>query len=49
MKIKNTILNLLNDNNLSNSLVERGLEQSKKYSWEKSADQIIHLIEDVSK
>ena len=47
--IKNTISNLLNDNNLSNSLVKRGLEQSKKYSWKKSGNQIIHLIEDVSK
>ena len=47
--IKNTISNLLNDNNLSNSLVEQGLEQSEKYSWKKSADQIIHLIEDGSK
>ena len=47
--IKNAISNLLNDSNLSNSLVKRGLEQSKKYSWKKSANQIIHLIEDVSK
>ena len=47
--IKNMIIKLLNDDQLRNDLIQRGLEQSKKYSWKKSANKIISLIKEISR
>ena len=47
--IENMILKLLNDNQLRNDLIQRGLDQSKKYSWKKSANKIISLIKEISR
>ena len=47
--IKNMILKLINNDSLREELVDSGFKQSQKYSWEKSANKIINLIEDVSK
>ena len=46
--IKNMILKILNNVDIKNNLVELGLKQSEKYSWEKSSNKIIDLIRDLS-
>ena len=45
--IKEEINNLLNDKNLQDDLIERGFENIKRFSWEKSANKIIKLLENI--
>lgn len=43
------IENILNDGQLRSSLIARGKERVKRFSWENSARQLLNLIEDVGK
>ncbi|MGA2572547.1 MAG: glycosyltransferase family 1 protein [Terracidiphilus sp.] len=42
--ITQSISKVLNDSQLANSLRQKGLEQAKKFSWEKSAQTLITLL-----
>ena len=45
--IKNKILNIIEDDNLSSSLIIKGLERAKDFSWEKSAKQHIEIFNEL--
>jgi len=45
--IKEKIELVLSDTNLQKKMVQRGLEQAKKFSWEKSADEHIRVFQKV--
>lgn len=47
-EIKNSIIKILNDENLRLKLIELGLMQSQKYSWKKSADKLIKSLQLIS-
>ena len=47
-EIANAINTLLNDDKLRQKLVKNGLEQAKKFSWEKTANQMIKTYQDIN-
>jgi len=47
--IADKIDQVINDENLRNTLIEKGFENSKKYKWEKSAEQFFKVLEKVIK
>ena len=47
--IADKIDQVINDENLRNTLIEKGFENSKKYKWEKSAQQFFNVLEKVIK
>lgn len=46
-EIKNSIIELLNNDKLRNTLIEKGSELAKNYSWEKSAKEHINIIKNL--
>jgi len=40
---------VLTDSKLSNNMIARGLKQSKKFSWEKAAEQTLDIYSEVEK
>lgn len=48
-KLSRKLEYVLTDKNLANNLSTKGLAQAKKFSWDKSADMLIELIEKASK
>lgn len=46
-EITKAMLKLINDNELYNSLIEKGIQQAKKFSWENMAKQVLGIYEDV--
>jgi len=47
--IKEKMEKLLEDENLRKELIEKGYEQVKKFSWEKSAREVLKVLEEVGK
>ena len=45
--IKEAISKLLRDNILVDKLIKLGEQQTKKYSWEKSANKVIEFIDSI--
>jgi alpha-1,3-rhamnosyl/mannosyltransferase len=39
------MIRVLNDHELSNALIERGLERCKQFTWERSARRVFDVIE----
>jgi glycosyltransferase involved in cell wall biosynthesis len=48
-ELKESMLNLLNDEGLRNQLVRRGFEQAQKFSWKKTAEETLGIYEAVYK
>lgn len=48
-ELKAAVMKLLNDENLRNNLIARGLKQAKKYSWIKMAKKTLAIYESVYK
>ena len=48
-EISEAITKILNDPNLQNILKEKGLEQSRKFSWENSAIETINVYRNILK
>jgi glycosyltransferase involved in cell wall biosynthesis len=46
-EITNAIITILNDNNLSMTLQEKGLLQAEKFSWEQMAKEVIQLYSNI--
>lgn len=46
--LTNKIDKLLNDKELYDEMVKRGYEQIKRYSWEKNAEQLLQVFEEVA-
>jgi glycosyltransferase involved in cell wall biosynthesis len=46
-EITNAIFKIINDVNLKNNLIQKGLDQSKKFSWENMAKEVLKLYEEV--
>ncbi len=44
-ELKNKILTLQRDNKLRSELINKGLQQVKKYSWEKMAKETLEVYE----
>jgi len=47
--IKEKILEVLNKEKLRKEMTEKGYKQVKKFSWEKSAEQVLGVLEEVAK
>lgn len=47
--IMQKIVNVLNDKDLKSRMIRRGHEQIKKFSWEKSAREVLSVFEEVKK
>ena len=45
--LKNAVMNLTRDKKLWNEMRERGIEQSKKFSWEQTAQNLKSVIENI--
>jgi len=48
-ELKAAVMKLLNDENLRNNLIARGLKQAKEYSWVKMAKKTLAIYESVYK
>jgi glycosyltransferase involved in cell wall biosynthesis len=48
-ELKAAVMKLLNDENLRNNLIARGLKQAKEYSWIKMAKKTLAIYESVYK
>jgi glycosyltransferase involved in cell wall biosynthesis len=47
--IKDAILEVLRDENLRHEMKEKGIEQAKKFQWEKTAEETLKVFNDVAK
>lgn len=45
--IANAIYNVINDNELRESLIDKGLKRAKEFSWEKAAKETLEVFEEV--
>lgn len=47
-ELSNAIMRILNDENLKRQLISRGLQQAKKFSWEKTAKETLDVYNKIS-